>query len=473
MLPMVAAAPRLQLLGGCRLVAPDGRDVTPRSAKAKAVLAFLAMSPSGLAERGRLSGLLWSRSQDAKASLRQAVKEIRVSFASCASGAFLADHVNVRLDAEAIWVDVAEATRLAEAGEAGPLERVGELWAGDLLEGVEVRDPEFESWLQVERVHLRARLCRALEAELRRVLAADDAGRTRVAAEALLKLDPAHEDAHRTLIRLHAARGDSAAALRQFEACRQALRRELELSPSAETEELIRQVRAGSSARASVQPRNDAHVLPAAAGVARPPPYASVCVTRRQTQIGGELDEAVGSAVELSVRMGLSRVRGLEVVEEAAAPPAEPGEARSYKVTLTFMRAGRRLRVGVELHNLGTGRLLWADHAETPLGRDLFGVVDALAASLSARLDREIQAAEIQRASRRPIEALSAYDCVLRAIPSVARGVVLLARERRLGGRQGCHQGRDALAHAAGPGTGPTQPARAGRRRAYRGVRGP
>ena len=67
------------------------------------------------------------------------------------------------------------------------------------------------------------------------------AGRTHQAiasAGRILRIDPAHELTHRGLMRLHFVRGDRTLALRQYERCAAALRRELDVAPSQQTKEL-------------------------------------------------------------------------------------------------------------------------------------------------------------------------------------------------------------------------------------------
>ena len=60
--------------------------------------------------------------------------------------------------------------------------------------------------------------------------------------EAILELDELREDVHRELMRCHMACGQRALALRQFERCRSALRRELAIHPMQETLQLHQQI---------------------------------------------------------------------------------------------------------------------------------------------------------------------------------------------------------------------------------------
>src|SRR5205814_7186462 len=54
----------------------------------------------------------------------------------------------------------------------------------------------------------------------------------------LLAIDPLHEPAHRALMRLHAAQGRRASALRQYQTCVEALRHQLGVEPEAASRQL-------------------------------------------------------------------------------------------------------------------------------------------------------------------------------------------------------------------------------------------
>lgn len=115
-------------VGQCEDVA-----LTPRSAKSQGLLALLATSPKGHRSRIWLQDKLWSDrgKEQGAASLRQALTEIRKSLGSCAS-AFGANRNSVWLDPMSL--DVLDDPSL-----------------GEFLEGLDVRDNEFELWLQNQR----------------------------------------------------------------------------------------------------------------------------------------------------------------------------------------------------------------------------------------------------------------------------------------------------------------------------------
>lgn len=69
----------IELLGGCTVSDAQGNDVSLPTRKARALLAFLALSADQWHGRDRLAGLLWSDRQEPQArhSLTQALGSIR------------------------------------------------------------------------------------------------------------------------------------------------------------------------------------------------------------------------------------------------------------------------------------------------------------------------------------------------------------------------------------------------------------
>lgn len=127
---------RINLHGMFRLETGDGRDLSPRSAKACGLIALLTLSPRGQRTRVWLQDRLWSdrgRDQGA-ASLRQALSQIRRDLGCCA-GLIGATRSHVALD-------------LARVEVVPP---PGDRPAPELLEGIDIRDSEFEAWLRAER----------------------------------------------------------------------------------------------------------------------------------------------------------------------------------------------------------------------------------------------------------------------------------------------------------------------------------
>ena len=179
--------------------------------------------------------LLWSdrAEEQARASLRQALTELRQVLGE--PSPLRTEQDKVSLDSAAIMVDAVEFPRLVKSGK---LDEAAALYRGPLLDGHGVRDGAFEDWLSAER----ARLHDLAIATLHRLAASQGGTAATDTAQRLLQLEPAHEATHRLLMQLYAAAGQRAQALRQYQLCRDALQRDLQAKPDAETERLYRQI---------------------------------------------------------------------------------------------------------------------------------------------------------------------------------------------------------------------------------------
>lgn len=140
---------RMFLLGPFSLLDAEGRDVAPRGRKACAILAMLATGPQSRRSRKWLQDRLWSDRDDAQgaASLRQALYEIRQALG----------HQRGLLDADANVVSLNASRFLIDVDSPGAFDG----FAGDppdFLEGMNIRDDEFEDWLREQREYWRGRL---------------------------------------------------------------------------------------------------------------------------------------------------------------------------------------------------------------------------------------------------------------------------------------------------------------------------
>ena len=222
---------RLGLLQGFQLECSQSEVDVPLSSQR--VLAFLALQLRPQT-RSYVAATLWTDCDDerAGASLRSALWRIN----RCGHPLVAADARALRLMPDVI-VDLRESTRRAQQvlrGEArGGAVRVDDLTAGDLLPGW------YDEWVVTEREHFRQLRLHALEKLCEQLT---DEGRFGQAVEAGLAAvsgEPLRESAHRVLIRAYLQEGNRGEAIRQYEACRHVLRRELNIEPSPVTQALL------------------------------------------------------------------------------------------------------------------------------------------------------------------------------------------------------------------------------------------
>ncbi len=242
----------LQLFGGLCAYRESGADAAAAGRKGCALLAYLALNPKQRCTRDRLATLLWSDrgEEQARHSLRQALLSLRKVLDDESASILVSDGDRLTLDPEAIAVDVQAFERLAASQTRDALEQAGMLYAGDFLDGIEVRSEGFEAWLAAERTRLRDL---AADVLLRLTHIYMDGGEWDAALEAaqrLLALDPAREEGHRILMRLYDRTGRRSLALRQYRICEDSLKRELDAAPAPETVRLHAEIRARGEERA-------------------------------------------------------------------------------------------------------------------------------------------------------------------------------------------------------------------------------
>lgn len=231
---------RFRLFGDFRLVdGASGIDHTPRSRKACALLAHLAISHGRRATRDRLIGLLWSdRGEDqARASLRQILTELRTQpFA----GLMKIERREIGLADRGFASDIDEILTSAAAANLPALAAVlGEI-SGVALDGMEGLDGGYDDWLFVERQRQQARIVQDVLAALERTTAPDLLDLRRTILTSLQRIDMGDEQIARLGMQLDQQAGDHAALHRRFRQLEAGLKRDLDAPVSADTQRLFR-----------------------------------------------------------------------------------------------------------------------------------------------------------------------------------------------------------------------------------------
>ena len=237
--------------------------------RARELLSYLVLHRSQPQKRETLAGLLWEDTppEQARKYLRQSLWQVQTALsldADEATGCILeVDSDWIQLNAcDHLNIDV---TRFQEAlcrcrGVAGAqlddvarqlLEEAVGLYRGELLEGW------YQEWCLFERERLQNELLDALEKLVCCCEARCDSERGLAHARRMLLIDPAREQVHRHLMRLHLLAGNRTEALRAFQRCEKVLLQEFGVKPSHQTVLLHESIR---------DERVDLHGLPAIEG---------------------------------------------------------------------------------------------------------------------------------------------------------------------------------------------------------------
>jgi TolB-like protein/class 3 adenylate cyclase len=92
-----------------------------------------------------------------------------------------------------------------------------------------------------------------------------------------------------------------------------------------------------------------------------------------------------------------------------------------YVLEGSVRKAANRVRITGQLIDSQSGAHLWADRFDGAL-EDIFDVQDRVATSVVAAIVPKLDQAEIERAKRKPVESLDAYDFYLRGMASCGEG---------------------------------------------------
>lgn len=262
----------LHFLGTFHITFGDNREPAIETAKAKALLAYLAVENSRPHRREQLAAMFWPESgqKAAHQNLRQALYVLRQQLRPPTSGqdgdevdgSYLVvtrQDASFNTDSEH-WIDAVLFSELTRSTEMhlhrrldacpqciGRLEAAADLYTGDFLSGLTVPDAEeFEAWRVAQQESLHTQALVAFDALASYYERRGEIEKARRFFARRLELEPWDEETHRRVMRMLARHGLRGAALQQFESCKRILEVELGVDPSSETLELAQQIHDGT-----------------------------------------------------------------------------------------------------------------------------------------------------------------------------------------------------------------------------------
>ena len=415
----------LRLMGHMAVDDSLGRVSLPRTRKARAILAILAMASPRPVLRMNLTALLWSQRQkeQARASLRQAVHELQDTLGPTWGRLLHAERHHLSLHGGGLSVDALN-LHTASPRDSDAVRQ----FQNPLLEDLIGLDPAFDRWLTEER----DRMNRAALVWGESVLAEEKEPSVALElAEQLLIIDRGHEGVWRAVIRCHADAGDRQAARLAYDRCR-AARADLGLPGlSPETEELVARI-------------GGAEAPPIPGGASAPSPRGNLWgpPTRSAIRLGilplRLVDSnhpvhgdglALGLTEELTTY--LTRFRWISCVSGSSLT-AISGEAATgtlpwhgidadFMLDGTIQRGGNKVRILMRIIDMRSrGEVVWARRFERD-GTDTLALQDELAAEIVAQAEPELLMRAGEHGCGRSAPMLNPHELVLRAIPALYR----------------------------------------------------
>ena len=259
----------LYFLGPPQLCLNNER-VTVNRRKALALLAYLAVSGSPQT-RDSLSALFWPDYNQSRAftNLRHTLWEVQQAIGE---GWIVAERETIALNPDAeIDVDVgqfdsllAQSRNQGEASLRIPLlSGAVKLYRNHFLTGFSLKDASgFNEWAFAKSEELKSQLSHALVVLSENHCSLGQAKQAIPYARRLITLDPLNEASHRQLMLIYMQADQPSAALKQYQACEQILRKELGIDPQPETRDLYKKIRKREIKPVQVEIQKE-HRLPA------------------------------------------------------------------------------------------------------------------------------------------------------------------------------------------------------------------
>jgi DNA-binding SARP family transcriptional activator len=405
----VAKPIKISLLGGFRACREDGEPVIFSSRKAQALIAYLALEADRPQSREKLASLLWGNTGEERArhNLRQSLAKIRQALGEIvvASGDCLS------LDHAASETDVGKFLELAGRNDIDALRNSLDLYAGEFLAGLELREAEFSDWLLIVRNRLRQTACDVATRLVDKLVSQGRSGEAIKALDDLLAVDPADENAHRQLMKIYASTGNRSRALRQYQRCQSALEKELGTGPDARTRALCLELQQDTDGVAERTAET--------AAIARVPIVAVLPFENRSGSDDGYFADGITEDLITTLscfhtlavisRGSSFNYRDRTVPEKKIA--AELGA--QYLVSGSVQRLANRVRINVQLMDADAGLQVWGHRYDREM-QDVFALQDEITSTLVSTLAGRVEAARLSHARKAPPERLDAYDLVLR-----------------------------------------------------------
>jgi len=423
---------RIHLLGAMRATSYLGDDILPRGRKARAILGCLCLASGQRLARNRLATMLWDRVTDfqARASFRQAYRELVVAFGPLAKELISGDRETITLNTSVCWIDAVAVLSTEMAPHAHRSELAAHC-TGELLEELDGITVAFDHWLLGERTRFVERRRSLLEAELSQARGANTEAHERAeVARRLIMFDQTHEGASRILMRALADMGERAQAMREYVRCRDALKVTLDVEPSSETQALYAAIRMFSS----VREERDTTVAEPAASKPKKQKAVAPAPNRSRLRVGvlpflasaSHRDESLALSLSQEIAAALARFRWFDVIAPIALKrrdnsiPLNDDLLRPNELDFVLDGAltsyGERYQISVRLLDLTHyATPVWSERFE--LGVDeLHRVDEIVTAKIVGRIDPVILFIEAQPKRR---EKAGAHSLLLRAIPMI------------------------------------------------------
>ncbi|MGL4323393.1 MAG: BTAD domain-containing putative transcriptional regulator [Beijerinckiaceae bacterium] len=405
----------IRLVGAFRVMW-NGQEIRFNTRKSCAILAGLALSDNYEMTRERLVGLLWSEAESdrARASLRQALHELREGFHAAGFDGFLADKLRIAITAPVFSTDIGDIVIAATQGQAHSLIDGQSNIIDDLLAPLESIDAAFEAWTAGKRRYFEDLLTKRYEAALSDSKAQCD---REALARALSAIDPSNEIATRHLMKARFDKGDVSGALGAYKALWDLLDEDYDTEPSRPTKELFAHIKLAEENQSANQPPP---LLPTAAQSIKAPSSAAarprivISVAPFEVQAVPDTQHYLVHGFRRDLVSSLVRFREWLVRETSANGKTADGHFDEYTIEASAFAETKGIRLALMLRENDTGIYLWSERFKIDPGQWAH-LQQSVVRRLANVLNVQISSGRMASTADAPSSNVSAYDLWLRA----------------------------------------------------------
>jgi DNA-binding SARP family transcriptional activator len=243
----------VHLLGQLRVTLGDRPVESCSSSRGRAIFKYLLAHRGQSTSRDMLMDLFWpdAAPEAARNSLNVAIHALRQALKAASDrqivlfqdGAYRLDpDLTIWVDVEAFEHHIAAGQRLEAAGQLAAATTEYEMATG-LYQGDFLADDPYEEWPVLTRERLRVAYLDTLDRLAQLYFSQGQYAACAALCQRTLAYDNCREDAHCRLMRCYSRQGQQHLALRQYQACVEALRAELEVEPAPITVDLYERIR--------------------------------------------------------------------------------------------------------------------------------------------------------------------------------------------------------------------------------------
>ena len=333
-----------------------------KSRKGQALLAFLALSPGGVARREILKALFWGDVDEKKAqsSLRYAMWSLNEILKPAGFVGLDSNRHQVLLDPDSIDLDISNVFESISSGKPDQRLLDDESLIDTLLVSLEDVSAEYGHWVTSKRAQLQGSVLSTLTAMIHAEpeRAAHDSTDLLPAATLLNRLEPLNEIACQVLMRSRAGQGDSAGALAVYQNLCSEMDQQQGMDPSEATRNLAVAIKTGQ-----IAPRTSVPVSQSNLGISDKPGVLLSAIEVIDTE-GPRPHLFEGFRRELLA--SLIQFREWRIFDDRSESAGDlvTETAQTYKLELSATARQDDMRLVFTLMDARSGSYIWSDKVE-------------------------------------------------------------------------------------------------------------